>query len=111
MSHPLKEKLVNLQWRLRIWNSVQTYCHTATYRKPASQEEKGKDGDDVGRDLKQSAGNQNSPIVILHKQDACKAEPDNDVEVQVARDEAAWVEGEPVVDKTVSEEEVVPAIA
>ena len=38
-----------------------------------------------------------------------KKEPDNDVEVQVSRDEAARVEGEPVVDKAVGEEEVVPA--
>ena len=89
-----------------IYNGL-TYCHTATNREPASQEEEGKDGDDVGRDLKQSAGN--SPIVILHEQDACKAEPDNDVEVQVARDEAARVEGEAVVDKAVGEEEIVPA--
>ena len=39
----------------------------------------------------------------------CKTEPDNDVEVQVARDETAGVESEAVVDKAVGEEEVVPA--
>ena len=54
-------------------------------------------------------GFQISTIEIVHEQDACKVEPDNDVEVQVARDEAARVEGEAVVDKAVGEEEIVPA--
>ena len=67
-----------------------TYCHTPTNREPASQEEQGKDGDDVGRDLKQSAANQVQISTIQQLQCCiCKVEPDNDVEVQVARDEAA----------------------
>ena len=35
-----------------------TYGHTPTDREPAPKEEEGKDGDHVGSDLEQSAGNQ-----------------------------------------------------